>query len=108
MEGVVRIGWSRIDVTVTVDGTTLPPAAGLGSWAAFSAMGVVGDTVMFQDEVDEATDAAFAHGLDVTALHNHFFYDSPKVYFMHIGGAGEADALAAGLPVPSSARCDTR
>lgn len=100
-DGVVRIGWSRTDVAVTVDGMTLPPAAGLGSWAAFSAMGertmVMGDTVVFEDEVDAAMDAAFAHGLDVTALHNHFFYDSPKVYFMHIGGEGATDALAAGV-----------
>jgi hypothetical protein len=100
-DGVVRIGWSRTDVAVTVDGMTLPPAAGLGSWAAFSAMSdramVMGDTVVFEDEVDAAMDAAFAHGLDVTALHNHFFYDSPKAYFMHIGGEGEADALAAGV-----------
>ena len=100
-DGVVRIGWSRTDVAVTVDGMKLPPAAGLGSWAAFRAMDggamVMGDTVVFEDEVDAAMDAAFAHGLDVTALHNHFFYDSPKVYFMHIGGEGEADALAAGV-----------
>ncbi|MEZ0469925.1 DUF1259 domain-containing protein [Luteimonas salinilitoris] len=100
-DGVVRIGWSRTDVTVTVDGMALPPAAGLGSWAAFAAMGdgamVMGDTVVFQDEVDAAMDAAFAHELDVTALHNHFFYDSPKAYFMHIGGEGAPDALAAGV-----------
>lgn len=99
--GVVRIGWSRTDVSVTVDGMALPPPAGLGSWAAFTAMGdrtmVMGDTVVFEDEVDAAMDAAFAHGLSVTALHNHFFYDTPKVYFMHIGGEGDATALAAGV-----------
>ena len=100
-DGVVKIGWSRTDVTVTVDGMTLPPAAGLGSWAAFAPMGngamVMGDTVVFEDEVDAAMDAAFAHGLSVTALHNHFFHDTPKVYFMHIGGEGNAEALAAAV-----------
>ncbi|WP_149194428.1 DUF1259 domain-containing protein [Luteimonas suaedae] len=100
-DGVVRIGWSRQDVEVTVDGMVLPPAAGLGSWAAFTATDagamVMGDTVVFQDEVDAAMDAAFAHGLEVTGLHNHFFYDSPKVYFMHIGGMGEPEPLAAGV-----------
>lgn len=101
-EGVVRIGWSRSDVKVTVDGIVLPPAAGLGSWAAFMPMPeghamVMGDTVVFEDEVDAAMDAAFAHGLTVTALHNHFFYDTPKVYFMHIGGDGTPDALAGGV-----------
>jgi hypothetical protein len=100
-DGVVRLGWSRTDVKVTVDGMAFPPAAGLGSWAAFTtakhgAM-VMGDTVVFQDEVTPAMDAAFANDLEVTALHNHFFFDEPKVYFMHIGGTGEADKLAAGV-----------
>lgn len=99
-DGVVKIGWSRTDVPVTVDGMKLPPAAGLGSWAAFAPMPdghamVMGDTVVFQDEVDAAMDAAFAHGLSVTALHNHFFYDQPKVFFMHIEGEGSPTALAA-------------
>lgn len=98
-DGVVKIGWSRSDVPVTVDGMHLPPGAGLGSWAAFAPMGnqamVMGDTVVFQDEVDAAMDAAFAHGLHVTALHNHFFYDQPKVYFMHIEGEGSPTELAA-------------
>ncbi|MFK2918874.1 DUF1259 domain-containing protein [Dyella koreensis] len=102
-DGVVKIGWSRADVPVTVDGMRLPPAAGLGSWAAFAPMGdqamvmVMGDTVVFQDEVDAAMDAAFAHGLQVTGLHNHFFFDQPKVLFMHIGGEGSATQLAAGV-----------
>jgi hypothetical protein len=100
-DGVVRIGWPRDDVKVQVDGVLLKPFAGLGSWAAFAkaphgAM-VMGDTVVFQDEVTPAIDAAFAHGLEVTGLHNHFFYDEPKVYFMHIGGRGEPEALAAGV-----------
>jgi hypothetical protein len=100
-DGVVKIAWSRKDVPVTVDGMRLSPAAGLGSWAAFTAMGnqamVMGDTVVFQDEMDAAMDAAFAHGLQVTGLHNHFFYDQPRVYFMHIGGDGSPTQLAMGV-----------
>jgi hypothetical protein len=100
-DGVVRIGWPRTDVKVTVDGMPYKPFAGLGSWAAFKptkhgAM-VMGDTVVFQDEVTPAMDAAFAHGLEVTGLHNHFFFDEPKVYFMHIGGQGEPEKLAAAV-----------
>jgi hypothetical protein len=57
----------------------------------------LGDTVVFQDEVTPAMDAAFAGGLEVTALHNHFFYDEPKVYFMHIGGQGDPEKLAAAV-----------
>ena len=100
-DGVVRIAWPRDDVKVTVDGMPLKPFAGLGSWAAFTASPhgamVMGDTVVFQDEVTPAMDAAFQHGLEVTGLHNHFFYDEPKVYFMHIGGMGEPEKLAAGV-----------
>jgi len=100
-DGVARIGWTRDDVPVSIDGMKFPPAAGLGSWAAFmpterGAM-VMGDTVVFQDEVSPAMDAAFAHGLEVTALHNHFFFDEPKVYFMHIGGHGDPRKLAEGV-----------
>lgn len=100
-DGVVKITSPRIDVAIKVDGGTLKPFAGLASWAAFTAMDhgamVMGDNVLFQDEVDAAIDAAFAHGLNVSALHNHFFYDDPKVYFMHIGGEGNAEDLAEGV-----------
>lgn len=100
-DGVVRIGWPRTDVKVKIDGMPFNPSAGLGSWAAFQktkdgAM-VMGDTVVFQDEVSPAMDAAFANGLQVTALHNHFFFDEPKVYFMHIGGHGPPEKLAKGV-----------
>ena len=100
-DGVVRIGWARTDVDVTVDGMPFKPFAGLGSWAGFTptkhgAM-VMGDTVVFQDEVSPAMDAAFAGGLEVTGLHNHFFFDEPRVYFMHIGGQGEPEKLASAV-----------
>src|SRR5262249_12897792 len=100
-DGVVRIGWARSDVKVRVDGVPLQPFAGLGSWAAFTkaphgAM-AMGDTVVFQDEGTPAIDAAFAPGLEGTGLPNHFFYDEPKVYFMHIGGMGDPEKLAAGV-----------
>lgn len=100
-DGVVRIGWMRTDVAVVVDGMGLPPAAGLASWAAFAPMRIgallMGDTVVFEDEVDAAMDAAFASGLSVTAIHNHFFHDTPRVYFMHISGRGSSRSLAAGV-----------
>jgi hypothetical protein len=57
----------------------------------------MGDMVLFQDEVNPAMSAALDSGLEVTALHNHFFYDEPKVYFMHIGGDGSVERLAAGV-----------
>ena len=100
-ERAYKVTFPRDDVKVIVDGWTMPPFMGLGTWAAFTAAPhgamVMGDTVVFQDEVTPAIDAAFAHGLEVTGLHNHFFYDEPKVYFMHIGGMGEPEKLAAGV-----------
>jgi hypothetical protein len=100
-DGVVRIGWGRGDVPVKVDGAPFPPSAGLGSWAAFAAVEggamVMGDTVVFQDEITPAIDGAFAAGLHVTALHNHFVFDDPPVFFMHIGGKGDPLELAAGV-----------
>jgi hypothetical protein len=101
-EGVFKVSYPRADVKVTVDGTPMPPFMGLTSWAAFKpgmkaqAM-VMGDVVLFQDEVNPAMSAALEGGLSVTALHNHFFYDEPRVYFMHIGGEGAAEQLAAGV-----------
>jgi hypothetical protein len=58
---------------------------------------VMGDTVLFEDEVNAAMSAALDNGLNVTALHNHFFFDKPKVYFMHIEGEGTADKLAGAI-----------
>ena len=97
-EGVYKVTFPRNDVKVVVDGWTMPPFMGLGTWAAFTptkdgAM-VMGDTVLFEDEVNAAMSAALDNGLNVTALHNHFFFDHPKVYFMHIEGEGEVDKLA--------------
>src|SRR5437660_5372397 len=98
-EGVYKVTFPRSDVKVIVDGWTMPPFMGLGTWAAFtkgvhSEAMVMGDTVLFEDEVNAAMSAALDNGLSVTALHNHFFFDHPKVYFMHIEGEGAVDKLA--------------
>jgi Domain of Unknown Function (DUF1259) len=97
-EGVYKVSFPRSDVKIAVDGWTMPPFMGLGTWAAFTATQngamVMGDTVLLEDEVNAAMSAALDNGLNVTALHNHFFFDRPKVYFMHIEGEGTADNLA--------------
>lgn len=101
-EGVYKVSKPRTDIKVKVDGWQMPPFMGLTSWAAFTtgkekpAM-VMGDLVLLQDEVNPVMSAALESGLAVTALHNHFFYDDPKIYFMHIGGEGDAEKLAAGV-----------
>jgi len=100
-EGVYKVTFPRSDVKVSVDGWQLPPFMGLGTWAAFKGTNekaiMMGDTVLFQDEVNPVISVALENGLQVTALHNHFFFDEPKVYFMHIEGEGQLDRLALGL-----------
>ena len=101
-ENVFKVAKPRSDVKIAVDGWPMPPFMGLTSWAAFTPAHdgqtmLMGDTVLFEDEVNPAMSAALENGLEVTALHNHFFFDEPKVYFMHIGGMGDAGALAAAV-----------
>ncbi len=98
-EDVYRVTFPRNDVKIVLDGWTMPAFMGLGTWAAFTqgsqteAM-VMGDTVLFEDEANAAMSVALENGLSVTALHNHFFFDHPKVYFMHIEGEGTVEQLA--------------
>jgi hypothetical protein len=96
--GVFTVKAPRTDLQVTVAGVKMTPAMGLTSWAAFSKAGahtaVMGDMVMTEDQVNTVMSAALDNGLEVTALHNHFFWDSPKVMFMHISGMGDEAVLA--------------
>src|SRR6184192_392921 len=100
-EGVYKVTFPRGDVKVTVAGWQMPPFMGLGTWAAFQGTNekamMMGDTVLFEDEVNAAMSAAFDNGLSVTALHNHFFFDQPKVYFMHIEGEGTIEKLTSAV-----------
>src|SRR5215203_5181286 len=101
-EAVYKVSSPRTDIKVSVDNWQMPPFMGLTSWAAFTTgkekeSMVMGDLVLMQDEVNPVMSAAFDNGLAITALHNHFFYDEPKVYFMHIGGEGSPEDLAKGV-----------
>jgi Domain of Unknown Function (DUF1259) len=97
-EGVYRVTFPRSDVKVVIDGWPMPPFMGLGTWAGFTGANeralMMGDTVLFEDEVNPVMSVALDQGLSVTALHNHFFFDQPKVYFMHIEGQESVEKLA--------------
>lgn len=97
-EGVFKVSVPRSDLSVLIAGVRMTPPLGLTSWAAFTRAGehtmVMGDTVLLEDQVNPVMSVALENGLEVTALHNHFFWDSPKVMFMHIGGMGDEAALA--------------
>jgi hypothetical protein len=97
-EGVFKVSVPRTDLAVTTAGVKMTPPMGLTSWAAFQQVGpqtiVMGDIVLLEDQVNPVMSVALTNGLAVTALHNHFFWDTPKVMFMHIGGMGSAETLA--------------
>jgi hypothetical protein len=100
--GVFKVSMPRSDLKVVAGGVHITPPLGLTCWAAFTRAGathvaVMGDIVLTEDQVSDVMSAALDNGLDVTALHNHFSWDSPKVMFMHIGGMGELDKLATGV-----------
>lgn len=96
--GVFKVSVPRSDLAVTVGGVKLTPPSGLTSWAAFEPAGsgamVMGDMVLTDDQVNPVMSAALDNGLEVTALHNHFLGESPRVMFMHIGGSGSLERLA--------------
>ena len=99
--GVAKVSVPRSDLAVTVDGVKMRPFQGFTSWAAFTGSGgktvVMGDMTLVEDEVTPAMDAALANGLEVTALHNHFSFDRPRILFMHIAGTGTTEHLAAAV-----------
>src|SRR3982751_6869024 len=97
-ENVFKVSMPRSDLNVTAGGVRLTPALGLTCWAAFTRAGghtmVMGDQVLLEDQVNPVMSVALENGLEVTALHNHFAGDNPRVMFMHIGGTGDAEKLA--------------
>lgn len=112
--GVFKVSVPRSDLKVTAAGAHLTPPMGLPSWAAFTHAGrhtvVMGDIVLAEDQVNPVTSAALDHGLEVTALHNQFFWDrpkvaihqhmsgeSPRVLFLSDWGIGKAVHLAGGV-----------
>ena len=96
--GVYKVAYPRADIAATVGGVRITPPLGLTAWAAFMPAGkqamVMGDMVLTESQVDPVMSAALDNGLDVTALHNHFLYESPRVMFMHISGMGPEETLA--------------
>lgn len=101
-ESVFKASFPRNDVKILIDGIQIDPFMGLTSWSAFTPIDknnfmVMGDIVLLQDEVNPVMSTLLNNNIEVTALHNHFFYDNPKVYFMHIGGKGFLNDLGNGV-----------
>jgi hypothetical protein len=99
---VLKVNVPRSDLSVTVAGVKTPTPFGFGGWVAMTkATGgeevLMGDLVLTQDEVNPVMSALLDHGLEVTALHNHFFWEEPRVFYMHVHGHGAAADLATRL-----------
>jgi hypothetical protein len=96
---VLKVNIPRNDVSVKVANVATPTPFGFGGWVAMTkgtgGMDVMmGDLVLTQDEVNPVMSALLDNGLDVTALHNHFLWDEPRMFFMHVHGHGSAADLA--------------
>jgi hypothetical protein len=96
---VLKINIPRSDLNVTIDGIATPTPFGFGGWLAMTkgdgGMDVMmGDLVLQEDEVNPVMSALLENGLEVTALHNHFFFESPRIFYMHVHGHGKAADLA--------------
>ena len=100
-EGAFIVRFPRSDIKVTIDGEPMPTALGFSSWMAWKSMDtetmVMGDFVLLEKEINPVISALTEADIHVTALHNHFVGEQPRVMFMHIHGMGHAKALAQGV-----------
>lgn len=97
-DGVLKVNIPRSDLQVTIRRRPAPTPFGFGGWVAFTkgAQGMdvmMGDLVLMQDEVSPVMSALLDNGLDVTALHNHFFWEQPRIFYLHVHGVGNAAEL---------------
>ena len=97
--GVLKVNIPRNDLKMTVQGFSTPTPFGFGGWIALTKAAdgsdvMMGDLVLLQDEVNPVLSALLDNGIEVTALHNHFFWDEPHVFYMHVHGMGKAADLA--------------
>jgi hypothetical protein len=99
-EAVYTVPLPRNDLKVSIKGEAVPISFGFGGWVSIKktmdGKGAVlmSDTVLLEAEVNPLISAAHANGLEISAIHNHFFYEEPRIFYMHLHGMGDAATLA--------------
>ena len=101
-DGVLKVNIPRTDLKVSIHERPVPTPLGFGGWVALTKGDgghevLMGDLVLTEDEVNPVMSALLDNGLDVTALHNHFFWEQPRIFYMHVHGMGTAADLATRL-----------
>ena len=97
--GVLKVNIPRSDLKITIQGVATPTPFGFGGWVSLTKATddsdvMMGDLVLLQEEVNPVMSALLDNGIEITALHNHFFWDDPHVFYMHVHGMGKAVDLA--------------
>jgi len=99
-QGVYTVPLPRNDLKVTIQGDPVPTPFGFGGWVSFKktrdgkSTVLMSDTVLLQEEVNPVISAAHENGIEITAIHNHFFYEQPRIFYMHVHAMGEPAMLA--------------
>ena len=101
INGILQVGVPRAE-RITDGGMELLPAMGVATAINFQPTGngqaaITGDFVLIAGEVNPVARTLRAHGIEVTALHNHALADSPRLFYMHFWANDDAVKLARGL-----------
>jgi hypothetical protein len=108
---VHRYGLPRSDLHVTLDGVAIKPALALGGWVAFAPMYgeamIMGDLVLLDAEITPVMTKLLDSGLEITAIHNHILRASPATFYMHVGGHGDPEKIAAAIHAALSSASKT-
>src|SRR5262245_17513329 len=99
--GVFQVTVPRAEA-VTENGMTLLPAMGVVAARHCQARmdgkaAITGDFVLIDKEVNPVARTLRQHGIDVTAIHNHGLFDTPRLFYMHFWGVDAPATLAQGL-----------